>query len=44
MTASQRPMNRFERILFRVALALAALLIAVRVGAVIAVWYLQHTR
>jgi hypothetical protein len=37
-------MNRFERVLFRVALALAALLVAVRVGFVAVVWYLHHIR
>jgi hypothetical protein len=37
-------MNRFERILFRTALFLAALLIAVRVGFVAVVWYLHHVR
>lgn len=35
-------MSRFERILFRIALALAAVIVAVRIGAVLLVWYLRH--
>jgi hypothetical protein len=35
-------MNRFERILFRVALGLAALLLAVRLAFIALVWYLHH--
>ena len=44
MTASELQMNRFERILLRVALVLAALIVAVCVGAVIVFWDLHHTR
>ena len=43
MTSGQQ-MNRFERVLFRVALVLAALIVAVRVGAAVVVWYLHHIR
>jgi len=35
-------LNRFERVLFRVALALAGVLLAVRVGAIVLAWYVQH--
>jgi hypothetical protein len=42
MAVSNWQLNRFERLLFRVALAVAVLLVAVRVGAVLAVWYLHH--
>ena len=44
MVASQNPLNRFERVLFRVALAVGAILIAVRLTAVVAVWYVHHVR
>jgi hypothetical protein len=44
MTESQPQMNRLERILFRIALALAGVVIAVRVGAIFVVWYLHHFR
>jgi hypothetical protein len=37
-------MNRFERILFRVALILAVTLVAVRIGFVAVMWYLHHIR
>jgi len=37
-------LNRFERLLFRLALALAAAVVAVRVGAVLVMWYLHHIR
>jgi len=37
-------MNRFERILFKAALVLAGLLVAVRVGFLAVVWYLHHIR
>lgn len=40
--ASFWQMNRFERILFRIALILGILLISIRLGAVIVVWYLHH--
>ncbi len=35
-------MTRFERILFRIALTLAFLLIAIRLGAIVVVWFLHH--
>ena len=44
MANSTWQLNRFERFLFRAALVLAVLLIAVRVGAVIVVWYLHSPR
>jgi len=44
MVAFQTQFNRFERILFRVALGLGAILVVVRLGAVVVVWYLHHVR
>jgi hypothetical protein len=41
---SRWQLNRFERILFVAALALAAVIIAVRVGAIIVFSYLHHVR
>lgn len=37
-------MNGFERILFRAAVGLAALIVAVRLGFIVVVWYLHHVR
>lgn len=37
-------MNRFERILFRIALILAGVIVAVRMGAIALVAYLHHVR
>lgn len=42
MVASSWQLNRFERILFRVAILLGAVLVAVRVGAMIALWFAHH--
>ncbi len=42
MAASEWGMNRFERILFRLALAVAALIITVRLGFIAVMWYLHH--
>jgi hypothetical protein len=44
MAESGQKMNSFERTLFRVALALGALVVAVRLGFVGVVWYLHHIR
>ena len=44
MPVLERGMNRIERILFRVALVLAGLIIAVRICAVLVIWYLRHSR
>jgi hypothetical protein len=44
MVAFQTRLNRFERILFRVALGLGAILVAVRLGAVVVVWYMHYVR
>ena len=44
MAESLQKMNSFERTLFRVALALGVLVVAVRVGFVAVVWYLHHIR
>lgn len=44
MTSSGPQMNRFERVLFRIALVLAGILITVRVGAMLLTWYLHHVR
>ncbi len=43
-SAQKSAMNSFERTLFRVALALGALVVAVRLGFVIVVGYLHHIR
>jgi hypothetical protein len=44
MAVSNWQLNPFERFLFRVALVLACVLVAVRLGAVAVVWYLHHLR
>jgi hypothetical protein len=44
MAVSAWQMNRFERILFRVAVCLAGLIVAVRIGFVAVMWYLHHVR
>jgi len=44
MTVSEPRMNRFERILFRVALVLGGLLVLARLGSMAVVWYLHHIR
>lgn len=42
MPASEWQLNRVERILFRTAIALAILILAVRVGAMAALWFLHQ--
>lgn len=42
MAASNWQLNRFERFLFRVAILLGAVLVAVRVGAMVALWFAHH--
>jgi hypothetical protein len=44
MSASQMPLNRFERVLFGVAILLAVTLVACRVGYIVLVSYLHHAR
>jgi hypothetical protein len=44
MAVSSWQLNRFERMLFRAAVALAALLIAARIGAMLLVTILHHSR
>jgi len=44
MAAYTEPMNRFERILFRIALVLAGVIVVIRLGFVLTVWYLHHVR
>ncbi len=44
MAISGWQMNRFEQILFRVALVLAVLVIVVRLGFVLVVGYMHHIR
>jgi hypothetical protein len=44
MVFSEWHLNRFERILFSVALGVAVLLVAVRIGAVLIIPYLKHSR
>jgi hypothetical protein len=41
MPVSEFRLNRFERILFRIAIVLAAVIVAVRVGAMAALWLLH---
>jgi hypothetical protein len=41
-TASSYQLNGFERILFRVAVVLALIIVAVRVGAIVALWCAHH--
>ncbi len=35
-------LNRFERILFRIVIVLAAVIVAVRVGAIAGLWLMHH--
>jgi hypothetical protein len=44
MAVSAWPLNRFERFLFRAAVALAALLIAARIVTMLLVTILHHSR
>jgi len=44
MSVSSLQLNRFERILFACAVGLAGLLILVRVGAILLLTFLRHTR
>ena len=44
MSTSTPEMNRFERILFRVALVLGGLLIGARLAAMVVVWYAHYFR
>ena len=44
MAAKELHLNRFERVLFGIALCLAVLILMVRIGAVATVWYLHHIR
>ena len=42
MPASDWRLNRIERILFRAAIALAIVIVAVPVGAMATLWFLHH--
>jgi cell division protein FtsL len=44
MAVSSFHLNRFERALFRIAVVMAFLLIAIRVGAIAIAWYLHLSR
>ena len=44
MPTSEPQLNRFERILFHIALAIGIILVTVRLGAVAFVWYAHHVR
>jgi hypothetical protein len=44
MVATRLPLNRFERILFGVAVLLGATLIVCRLGYIVLVSYLHHVR
>jgi hypothetical protein len=44
MVASRWQLNGFERILFTASLAMAALIVVVRLAAVAWIWYLHHVR
>jgi hypothetical protein len=42
MPASKWQLNRFERVLFSVAVVLGSVLVAVRIGAIVALWFVHH--
>lgn len=42
MPFSNWQLNRFERVLFRVAILLGAVLVAIRIGTMIALWFAHH--
>ena len=42
MAAANWQLNQFERILFRIAILVGAILVAVRVGAMVALWFVHH--
>lgn len=42
MAASNWHLNRFERILFKIALVLGAVLVTVRLAAMVVLWYVHH--
>ena len=42
MPPSDWQLNRIERVLFRTAIALAIVIVAVRVGAMATLWFLHH--
>ena len=44
MAVSDKELNRFERTLFRIALLLTGLLIVARLGSMIVIAFLRHTR
>jgi hypothetical protein len=44
MPASNWQLNRFERILFWTALTLGGVVIAIRLGAILVVWYVHNFR
>lgn len=44
MSGSRLPLNRFERVLFGVAVLLGATLVLCRVGAILFISYLHHAR
>jgi hypothetical protein len=44
MAVSGRQLNRFEQMLFRVALFLAVLLVVARVASIVFLTFLHHTR
>lgn len=44
MAASNWQLNRFERILFRIALILGGVLVTVRLAAMVVLWYVHHPR
>jgi hypothetical protein len=42
MPVSELQINQFERVLFRIALGMGAVIVAVRLGAIAAFWLLRH--
>jgi hypothetical protein len=44
MAVSQWRLNSLERILFRIAVVLGVMLLAVRVGTMFVLWYIHHAR
>jgi len=42
MPASKWQLNRFERVLFSIAVVLGSVLVAVRIGAIVTLWFIHH--
>ena len=44
MAVSRWQLNRFEKVLFNVAVSLGAALVVIRVASVAIIWYVHHIR